>query len=218
MDSLEISLLNGMSLDFDEQYIRDGYKLIVGCDEAGRGCLLGPVFAAAVILPIGFSSPLINDSKKLTEKQREEAYKVIVENAIAYGIASISPDEIDEVNILNASRMAMQKAIEAMNHKFDLILTDCMKMKGYDVPVIDLVHGDALSQTIAAASILAKVSRDHLCYELDEKYPMYNIKKNKGYGTKDHLEALKKYGPVKHLHRFSYAPVRACFIEKISLF
>ena len=215
---METSLLNGMSLDFDEQYYKDGYKLIVGCDEAGRGCLLGPVFAAAVILPSGFNSPLINDSKKLSEKQREEAYKIIIENAIAYGIASIDPDEIDEVNILNASRKAMQKAIEVMNHDFDLILTDCMKMKGYDVPVIDLVHGDALSQTIAAASILAKVSRDHLCYELDKKYPEYNIKKNKGYGTKDHLEALKKYGPVKHLHRFSYAPVKACFIEKISLF
>ena len=207
-----------MSLDFDEQYYRDGYKLIVGCDEAGRGCLLGPVFAAAVILPPDFNSPFINDSKKLSEKQREEAYKIIVENAIAYGVAFIDPDEIDEVNILNASRMAMQKAIENMNHDFDLILTDCMKMKGYDVPVIDLVHGDALSQTIAAASILAKVSRDHLCYELDKKYPQYNIKKNKGYGTKDHLEALKEYGPVKHLHRFTYAPVRACFIEKVSLF
>ena len=207
-----------MSLDFDDQYYRDGYKLIVGCDEAGRGCLLGPVFAAAVILPPGFISPLINDSKKLTAKQREEAYQIIIDNAIAYGIASIEPDVIDEVNILNASRMAMQQAIKEMKHDFDLILTDCMKMKGYDVPVIDLVHGDALSQSIAAASILAKVSRDRLCVELDEKYPMYNIKKNKGYGTKDHLEALKQYGPVKHLHRFSYAPVKACFIEKISLF
>ena len=207
-----------MSLDFDEQYYRDGYKLIVGCDEAGRGCLLGPVFAAAVILPPGFNSPLINDSKKLSAKQREEAYQIIVDNAVAYGIASIEPDVIDEVNILNASRMAMQQAIKEMKHDFDLILTDCMKMKGYDVPVIDLVHGDALSQSIAAASILAKVSRDRLCVELDKKYPMYNIKKNKGYGTKDHLEALKQYGPVKHLHRFSYAPVKACFIEKISLF
>ena len=207
-----------MSLDLDEQYYRDGYKLIVGCDEAGRGCLLGPVFAGAVILPPGFSSPLINDSKKLSEKQREEAYTIIIENAVAYGVASVSADEIDEVNILNASRMAMQKAIANMNHSFDLILTDCMKMKGYDVPVIDLVHGDALSQSIAAASILAKVSRDHYCLELDEKYPQYSIKKNKGYGTKDHLEALKKYGPVKHLHRFSYAPIKACFIEKISLF
>ena len=114
--------------------------------------------------------------------------------------------------------MAMKQAIDTLNHDFDLILTDCMKIKGYDVPVIDVVHGDALSQSIAAASILAKVSRDRLCEELDKKYPEYNIKKNKGYGTKDHLEALKKYGPVKHLHRFSYAPVKDCFIEKISLF
>ena len=212
------SHLSGMSLDFDEQYYLDGHEFIIGCDEAGRGCLLGPVFAAAVILPKGFHSPLINDSKKLTAKQREEAYKVIVENAVAYAISSVSADEIDEVNILNASRMAMQQAISKINHSFDLILTDCMKMKGYDVPVIDLVHGDAQSQSIAAASILAKVSRDHLCLELDEKYPEYNIKKNKGYGTKDHLEALKKYGPVKHLHRFSYAPVKACYIVKISLF
>jgi len=207
-----------MSLDFDKDYYKEGYKLIVGCDEAGRGCLLGPVFAAAVILPPDFVSPLINDSKKLSEKQREEAYKIIVENAIAYGIASISADEIDEVNILNASRMAMEAAIKKMNHAYDLIITDYVKMKGYDVPVIPLAHGDALSQSIAAASILAKVSRDHHCLELDKEYPEYNIKKNKGYGTKDHLEALKKYGPVKHLHRFSYAPVKACLIEKISLF
>ena len=207
-----------MSLDFDEQYIKEGYRLIVGCDEAGRGCLLGPVFAAAVILPIDYHSSLINDSKKLTAKQREKAFDEITKNAIAYAISSVDPDTIDEVNILNASRMAMQQAIAKLNHDFDIILTDCMKMKGYDVPVIDLIHGDALSQTIAAASILAKVSRDRWCEEIDEKYPVYNIKKNKGYGTKDHLAALKEYGPVKHLHRFSYAPVKACFIEKISLF
>ena len=207
-----------MSLELDEQYIKEGYRFIVGCDEAGRGCLLGPVFAAAVILPIGFHSPLINDSKKLSAKQRDEAYDVIIKNAVSYAISSVDADTIDEVNILNASRMAMQQAISKLNHDFDLILTDCMKMKGYDVPVIDLVHGDALSQTIAAASILAKVSRDRLCEELDKKYPEYHIKKNKGYGTKDHLEALKEYGPVKHLHRFSYAPIKACFIEKVSLF
>ena len=207
-----------MSLDLDEQYIKEGYRLIVGTDEAGRGCLLGPVFAAAVILPIGYHSPLINDSKKLSAKQREKAFDEITKNAIAYAISSVDADTIDEVNILNASRMAMQQAIAKLNHNFDIILTDCMKMKGYDVPVIDLVHGDALSQTIAAASILAKVSRDRLCEELDKQYPQYNIKKNKGYGTKDHLAALKEFGPVKHLHRYSYAPVKACFIEKISLF
>ena len=207
-----------MVLDFDEQYYEQGYQFIVGTDEAGRGCLLGPVFAAAVILPKGFHSPLINDSKKLTPKKREEAFDIITKNAIAYAISFIEPDEIDEVNILNASRKAMQDAISKLNHQYDLILTDCMKMKGYDVPVIDLVHGDALSQTIAAASILAKVSRDRLCLELDKKYPQYNIKKNKVYGTKDHLEALEKYGPIKHLHRFSYAPVRNSLIKKVSLF
>lgn len=207
-----------MSLELDNEYYKQGYQYIVGCDEAGRGCLLGPVFAAAVILPKGFSSPLINDSKKLTAKQRDEAYEIIIKNAIAYAISSVDADTIDEVNILNASRMAMQQAIAKLNHTYDLILTDCMKMKGYEVPVVDLIHGDALSQAIAAASILAKVSRDRLCEELDKEYPAYHIKKNKGYGTKDHLQALKEHGPVKHLHRFSYAPIKACFIEKISLF
>ena len=207
-----------MSLDLDLEYIKEGYQLIVGCDEAGRGCLLGPVFAAAVILPIGFNSPLIDDSKKLTAKQREKAFEIITQNAIAYAISSVEPEVIDEVNILNASRMAMQQAISKLNHTYDLILTDCMKMDGYEVPVVPLVHGDALSQTIAAASILAKVSRDRLCEELDKKYPQYHIAKNKGYGTKDHLEALKQYGPVKHLHRFSYAPVKSCLVDKIKLF
>ena len=207
-----------MALELDEQYYAQGYKYIVGCDEAGRGCLLGPVFAAAVILPQGLNSPLINDSKKLTAKKREEAFEFIVNNAIAYGIAYVDADEIDEVNIYNASRMAMQRAIDKLNHDFDLVLTDAMKMPNYPKPVVDVIHGDALSESIAAASILAKVSRDRLCEELDAKYPQYNIKKNKGYGTKDHLEALKKYGPVKHLHRYTYAPVKACFVEKITLF
>ena len=215
---LERSLLNGMPLELDEQYIKEGYRLIVGTDEAGRGCLLGPVFAAAVILPIGFKSELINDSKKLTAKQREEAFDIITKSALAYAISSVDPDTIDEVNILNASRMAMQDAISKLNHDFDLILTDFMKMQGYSVPVVPLAHGDSLSQSIAAASILAKVSRDRWCEEIDAKYPAYHIKKNKGYGTKDHLAALKEFGPVKHLHRFSYAPIKACFIEKISLF
>ena len=207
-----------MSLDLDQEYYAQGYRHIVGCDEAGRGCLLGPVFAAAVILPQGLDSPLINDSKKLSAKKREEAFEFITKNAIAYAVASVDADEIDEVNIYNASRIAMQKAIDKLNHDFDLVLTDAMKMENYPKPVVDIIHGDAQSLCIAAASILAKVSRDRLCEELDTKYPEYHIKKNKGYGTKDHLEALKKYGPVKHLHRFTYAPVRACFIEKVSLF
>ena len=207
-----------MALDFEQQFYSDSIQYIVGTDEAGRGCLLGPVYAGAVILPKDFSHELINDSKKLSEKQREEAYKIIVENAIAWGVGFCTPEEIDEINILNASRVAMERAIENMNHKFDLIITDCMKMPKAKVEVIDLIHGDAKAQCVAAASIIAKVNRDHVCYELDKKYPQYNIKKNKGYGTKDHLDALKQYGPVKGLHRFTYAPIKALFIEKVSLF
>ena len=207
-----------MPLDYEQQFYGDSVQLIVGCDEAGRGCLLGPVYAGAVILPKDFSCDLINDSKKLTEKQREEAYKVIIENAVAWGVGFCTPEEIDEINILNASRLAMERAIENMNHDYDLIITDYVKMPKAKVEVIPLVHGDAQAQCVAAASIIAKVSRDHVCYELDKQYPQYNIRKNKGYGTKDHLEALKKYGPVKGLHRFSYAPIKALFIEKITLF
>ena len=207
-----------MSLDLDKEYYSDKVKYIVGTDEAGRGCLLGPVFAAAVILPQGFFNPLINDSKQLTAKQRDEAFEVIVNNAVAYSISSVGVEEIDKINILNASRLAMKKAIDALNHRFDLVLTDAMKIPGYDVPVIDVIHGDALSINIAAASILAKVSRDRLCEELDKQYPQYGIKKHKGYGTKEHMEALKKYGPVKGLHRFSYGPIKNLFIEKVSLF
>lgn len=206
-----------MSLDLDKEYYSDKVKYIVGTDEAGRGCLLGPVFAAAVIMPEGFYDPLINDSKQLTAKQRDKAFDIIVKNAVAYSISSVSVEEIDKINILNASRLAMKKAIDSLNHSFDLVLTDCMKIPGYDVPVIDVVHGDALSINIAAASILAKVSRDRLCDELDKQYPNYGIKKHKGYGTKDHMAALEKYGPVKGLHRFSYGPIKKFFTEKISL-
>ena len=207
-----------MPLDYEQQFYSDKVQLIVGCDEAGRGCLLGPVYAGAVILPKDFSHELINDSKQLSEKKREEAYQVIIENAIAWGVGFCTPEEIDEINIYNASRLAMERAIENMNHQYDLIITDCMKMPKAKVEVIDLVHGDAKAQCVAAASIIAKVTRDHVCYELDKKYPEYNIKKNKGYGTKDHLEALKKYGPVKGLHRFTYGPIKSLFIEKITLF
>lgn len=207
-----------MALDFEQQFYSDKIKYIVGCDEAGRGCLLGPVFAGAVILPKDFKCDLINDSKQLSEKQREEAYRIIVENAIAWGVASCSVEEIDKINILNASRLAMERAMENMHHRYDLILTDCMKMANKGVEVIDLVHGDAKALCIAAASIIAKVSRDHHCYELDKKYPEYNIKKNKGYGTKDHMDALKEHGPVEGLHRFSYAPIKALKIQKITLF
>lgn len=206
-----------MGLDYEQQYYSDEIKYIAGCDEAGRGCLLGPVVAGAVILPKDFKCDLINDSKQLTEKQREEAYQIIKENAISWAVAEVSPEEIDEINILNASRKAMILALEKLTHKYDMILTDAVKMKT-DLPFEAIIHGDAKAMCIAAASIMAKVTRDHICYELDKKYPEYGIAKHKGYGTKLHLEKLKEFGPVKGLHRFSYAPVKNLFIEKISLF
>ena len=207
-----------MALDYEQQFYNKDIKLIVGCDEAGRGCLLGDVFAGAVILPKDFQCDLINDSKQLSEKQREEAFKIIKENAIAYGVGRCTAEEIDKINILNASRLAMERAIEDMNHKFDMIITDAVKMSKYDCPKVALIHGDALALCVAAASIIAKVSRDHYCYELDKQYPEYQIAKHKGYGTKIHLEALDKYGPKEGLHRFTYAPVKKRLIKKITLF
>ena len=206
-----------MSLDYEQQYYSKDIKYIVGCDEAGRGCLLGPVVAGAVILPKNFKCDLINDSKQLTEKQREEAYEIIKKNAIAWAVAEVSPQEIDKINILNASRKAMIMAMEKLNHRYDMILTDAVKMQT-DKPFDAIIHGDAKAMCIAAASIMAKVTRDHICYELDKKYPEYKIAKHKGYGTKLHLEMLEKYGPNRDIYRFSYAPVKKFFIEKVQLF
>lgn len=207
-----------MALDYEQQFYSKKIQFIVGCDEAGRGCLLGDVFAGAVILPKDFVCDLINDSKQLTEKQREEAFMIIKENAIAWGVGRCTAEEIDEINILNASRLAMERAIEDMKHRFDMIITDAVKMSKYDVPKVALIHGDALSQCVAAASIIAKVSRDHYCLELDKKYPQYEIAKHKGYGTKVHMEALEKYGPMKGLHRFSYKPIKKFLTQQITLF
>ena len=206
-----------MSLDYEQQYYSKEIKYIAGCDEAGRGCLLGPVVAGAVILPKDFKCDLINDSKQLTEKQREEAYQIIKENAISWAVAEVSAEEIDEINILNASKKAMMLALSKLDHNYDMILTDAVKLPT-DLPFEAIIHGDAKAMCIAAASIMAKVTRDHICYELDKKYPQYQIAKHKGYGTKLHLEKLHEYGPVKGLYRYSYAPVKALFIEKIKLF
>ena len=205
-------------LELDNAYYSNEVSLIVGVDEAGRGCLLGPVVAGAVILPRSFSHPLINDSKKLTEKQREEAYKIVVENAIAYGIGMCSPQEIDKMNILEASREAMMRAIRNMNHDFDLVVSDAMKLPDVGKPCIDLIKGDAKCSSIAAASILAKVTRDHICYELDKKYPEYQIGKHKGYVTALHVELLNKYGPIKEIYRFSYKPVKRSLNVQQTLF
>ena len=205
-------------LDFENQFYSEKIKTIVGCDEAGRGPLLGPVVAAAVILPKNFNHPLIDDSKKLSEEKREEAFAIIKEHAISVGIGVVSADEIDEINIYEASRKAMKIAISNLDVDFDLVLTDCMPLPYDKYQYIDIVKGDAKAKCIAAASIIAKVTRDKMMEELDEKYPQYQIKKHKGYGTKIHLEALEKYGPILHVHRRSFKPVKKFFEEKITLF
>ena len=204
-------------LDYEQQYYSDDIQYIVGCDEAGRGCWLGPVVAGAVILPRDFKCDLINDSKQLNEKQREEAYEIIKKNAIAWAVAEVSAEEIDQINILNASRKAMVMAMEKLNHRIDMILTDAVKIST-PLPFEAIIHGDAKAMCIAAASIMAKVTRDHICYELDKKYPEYAIAKHKGYGTKLHMEKLKEFGPKKGLYRFSYRPIKAFLVEKINLF
>lgn len=207
-----------MPLELDQKYYQQGYKLIVGIDEAGRGCLLGPVVASAVILPQDFYDPLINDSKQLTEKQREKAFAVILEHALAIGVGMCSPEEIDKMNILNASREAMMRALKQLKIDYDFILTDAMKLYDINKPYEAIIHGDALSINIAAASIIAKVTRDHICIELEKQYPNFKSSIHKGYGTKKHLEELATYGPVKGLHRFSYSPVQNALLKKVTLF
>ena len=175
-----------------------------GCDEAGRGCLAGPVFAAAVILPADFSHPWLNDSKKLTEKKREALFDVIKEKAVSWCIAYGSLEEIEEFNILEATFLAMNRAIEGLDIKADFALIDGNRVpRGISIPCETVVKGDSHSMSIAAASILAKVARDRLMMEYDKKYPQYNFKKHKGYGTKVHVEALRTYGPCPY-HRPSF--------------
>ena len=181
----------------------DGYPIVCGVDEAGRGPLCGPVVAAAVILPKGLYLEGLNDSKKLTEKKRELLFDQICENAIAYAIAESSVAEINETNILEATLHAMRKAIAMLNVKPDMALIDGNITKGFKLPAKAVIHGDAISPSIAAASILAKVTRDRACIELDRLYPQYKIAKHKGYGTKAHMDALRQYGPAP-IHRSKF--------------
>lgn len=207
-----------MSLDYQEQFYSSDVRLIVGVDEAGRGPLAGPVVAAAVILPRAYINKEINDSKQLSAKKRDKLFDEIKENALAIGVGIISADKIDEVNIYEATKLAMKEAISNLNYKFDLVLTDAMKLQGFDVPVIDIIKGDAKALPIAAASIIAKVTRDRIVDDLAIKYPEYAFKEHKGYGTKKHLEALKKYGPIPHVHRYTYKPVRDSVEKQMNIF
>ncbi len=192
-----------MDYSYEAAAAEKGFGSICGVDEAGRGPLAGPVYAAAVILPEGLIIDGLNDSKKLTEKKREMLFDVIKEEAVAYGIGFATEQEIDEINILQATYLAMRRAIENLQVKADYALIDGNRMPPIDIPGETIVKGDAKSPSIAAASILAKVSRDRVMYEMAPKYPEYDFAKHKGYGTKVHTEAILKYGPCE-IHRKTF--------------
>lgn len=199
------------TLEYEKNLYKEGIKLIAGVDEVGRGPLVGPVVAAAVILPENYDLPGLTDSKKLTEKKRDAYYDIIMKDALAVGIGEVSPKEIDEINIYEASRVAMIKAINNLKIKPEHILSDAMPLD-IGIPNTPIIHGDLLSLSISAASVIAKVTRDRMMYELDELHPEYGFGKHKGYPTKLHLENIKKYGVLEN-YRFTYKPVRD-LIEK----
>ncbi len=190
--------------EFEKAAVNSGFSCICGVDEAGRGPLAGPVCAAAVILPEGAVIEGLDDSKKLTEKKREGLYDIIKETAVAYSVAYGTLEEIETVNILEATYLAMNRAIEGLNVKPDFALIDGNRVpRGIKIPCETIVKGDSKSMSVAAASVLAKVTRDRLMLEYDKKYPEYNFKKHKGYGTKEHTELIKQYGPCE-IHRLSF--------------
>ena len=190
-------------LKYENEALSKGYNNICGVDEAGRGPLAGPVCAAAVILPKGEIIQGVNDSKKLTEKKREALYDVIKEKAVAYSIAFASVEEIEEMNILNATMLAMKRAVDGLDIPADYAMIDGNKIPNLNIPAEYVIKGDANSMSIAAASILAKVTRDRLCADYEKEYPQYGFAKHKGYGTKLHREMILKYGPCK-IHRMSF--------------
>ena len=184
---------------YEEELYDDGYHLICGVDEAGRGPLAGPVVVAACILPPFLRIKGINDSKQLTAKKREELYKIIMKEAIAYKVVCVSVEDVDNLNIYQATKKGMLEAIRGLSQTPDHVLIDAMPLGELELPHQSIVHGDARCASIAAASILAKVTRDQYMEKMDVKYPNYGFKKHKGYGTKAHLEALEKYGPCEIL-------------------
>ena len=187
--------------EFDREY--KIYGTICGIDEAGRGPLCGPVVAAAVILPDEYNILYINDSKKLSETKREEVYKEIDKYAVAYGVGIVSPERIDEINILQATYEAMRTAIHKLSVKPDILLNDAVTIPMVDIKQVPIIKGDAKSQSIAATSIVAKVTRDHLMEEYDKLYPESGFAKHKGYGTAAHIKAIKEYGPCP-IHRRTF--------------
>ena len=192
--------------EYERELIKKGIKLIAGVDEVGRGPLVGPVVTAAVILPVNYKLEGLTDSKKLTPKKRDKFYDIIMNDAISVSIGMKDNNVIDEVNIYEATKLAMMDAINGLSVKPEHVLIDAMPLD-LDIPHTSIIKGDAKSLSIAAASVIAKVTRDRMMDELDIKYPMYNYKKNKGYPTKEHIEAINKYGIIEG-YRKTYGPVR----------
>jgi len=190
-------------LEYENQYLAKGYKFIAGVDEVGRGPLAGPVATAAVIMDLEHLVEGVDDSKKLSEKKREQLYDEILSHAISYKISYKSPEEIDRFNILEATKMCMADSVNGLTVKPDVVLVDALKLDDVDAEQCAIIKGDAKSYTIACASIIAKVARDRLMVELDSKYPEYNFKKHKGYGTAEHIKAIKEIGPCP-IHRKSF--------------
>ena len=191
--------------EFEQELIDKGISLIAGVDEVGRGPLVGPVVVAAVILPVGYKLEGLTDSKKLSIKKREYFYDIIMRDAIAVSTYSVSEKIIDEINIYEATKVAMKEAIKSLKVKPEHVLIDAMKLD-IDIPSTSIIKGDLKSLTISAASVIAKVTRDRMMIELDKKYPEYNFKKNMGYGTKEHLNAIEEYGIIPE-HRKTFNPV-----------
>lgn len=202
-------IIDGMEVnnmyEYEQELYEKGIELIGGIDEVGRGPLIGPVVTACVILPKNYILEGLTDSKKLSEKKREKFYDILMKDAISIGIGIVDEKEIDKVNIYQATKEAMAQAVDNMEIKPEHILVDAMPLE-LEIPTTSIIKGDAKSITIAAASVIAKVTRDRMLDELDKIYPMYDLKHNKGYPTKKHLEAIKKYGITKY-HRLSYGPV-----------
>lgn len=201
--------------EYEKKLENNGVKIVAGVDEVGRGPLIGNVVAACVVLPVDFELEGLTDSKKLSEKKRNEYYEIICDKALAIGIGKVTSKVIDDINIYQATKLAMREAIDAASKKINIehVLIDAMKLD-IDIPATSIIKGDLKSITIAAASVVAKVIRDNEMYELDKVYPMYDLAKNKGYGTKKHLSAIEEYGITKY-HRITYSPVTK-FKDKIN--
>ncbi len=201
-------------LKFENEYYQKGYQYIIGLDEAGRGPMAGELVVAGVIFPKGYYDERINDSKQLSEKKRSLLYDEIIKNALAYHIEIISVEDVDELNVYRASQLGMEKCVEALKRDGLFALTDAMPL--HDIEHLAIIKGDALSMSIGAASILAKVTRDRLMIAHSKTYPQYGFEKHKGYVTKYHKEALAQYGPCP-IHRKSFKPVRAVLQKQLSL-